>query len=69
MLQFFDPESIPCRRLNRQQLFQQRLQQLQIQRIGPVGLCVRRVVVNFEKEAIDAGSDGGAMLQTVHDDF
>ncbi len=35
------------RPMNCQQLFQQRLKQFQVQRVGPVGLGVRRIVVDL----------------------
>ena len=40
--------------MNCQQPFQQRLEQLQIQRIGSVGFGVGRVVMDFEKQPINA---------------
>src|ERR1035441_4089300 len=45
--------SILSRLMNRQQPFQQRLQQLQVQRIRAVGLGIGRVVVNLQKQPVD----------------
>jgi len=48
-------KSIPSRYMDRQQFFQQRLEQLQVDRIRAVGPCVGRVIVNFQKQAVYAG--------------
>jgi hypothetical protein len=44
--------------MDRQQGFQQRLQQLQVQRIRAVRFCVGGIVVDLEKNSIDARSSG-----------
>ena len=36
-------------------LFEERLQQFQLERVGSVGFGVRGIVVDFEEEAIDSG--------------
>ena len=46
-----------------EEIFQQRLEQLEIQRVGAVGLGVGRVVVDLNEETVDAGGDGSARHQ------
>ena len=51
------------RRLYRQQRFKQRLEQLEVEGVGPVGLGIRWVIVDFDEEAVDAGGYGGTREQ------
>ena len=43
-----------------EQIFEQRLEQLEVEGVGAVGFGVGGVVVDFEEEAVDAGGHGGA---------
>ncbi len=47
-------------RAERQQPLEERLQELEDEGVGAVGFSVRRIVVDFDEEAIDAGGDGCA---------
>lgn len=47
------------RGVNGQQLFEQRLEQLEIEGVGAIGLGVGGIVVDFEEEAVDTRGDGG----------
>ena len=49
--------------VNGEQRFKQRLKELEVERVGAIGLGVRRIVVDFDKESVDAGGDGGAREQ------
>jgi len=44
----------------RQQVLEQRLEEIEAERVGAVGFGVRGVVVDFKKEAVDACGYGGA---------
>ena len=47
----------------RQELFQQRLEEFEVEGIGAVGLCIGRVVVDFKEDAVDARGNCGARQQ------
>jgi hypothetical protein len=47
-------------RLDGQQLLEQRLEAIEMESVGAVGLGVGGIVVNFEEDTVDAGGDGGA---------
>jgi hypothetical protein len=40
--------------------FEQRLEELEVKRVGTIGFRACWIVVNFEEETVDAGGDGGA---------
>jgi hypothetical protein len=46
--------------VNGEQLLKQRLEPVEVQRIGAIGFGVGGIVVDFQEDAIDAGGDGGA---------
>ena len=49
--------------LDGEQRFQQRLEELQVEGVGTVGLGIGRVIVDFDEEAVDARGDSGAREQ------
>ena len=49
-----------CRRVNGKQRFKQRLEQVEMERVGAVGFGVCGIVVHFEEQAINTGSYSGA---------
>ena len=46
--------------LDSQQVFKERPEELKVEGVGAVGFGVGRIVVDFDKETVDAGGDGGA---------
>ena len=46
-----------------EQGFKQGLQEVEVEGVGTVGLGLRRVVVDLEENAVDAGGDGSAGKQ------
>ena len=44
--------------MDREKCFEERLEEVEVEGVGPIGFRLRRVVMDFEEEAVDAGGDG-----------
>src|ERR1700722_14747629 len=51
------------RGLDGEELFKQRLEELEVEGVGAVGFGVVRIVVNFDEEAVDTSRDRGPREQ------